>query len=338
MCLYTKHKKPLVAKRRIRVFKHVSTYSLEDKTAKSPCQGTLFKLDEEFLPARGTVDIRGTSLCEINGGVIHACLWPDFSRGACLEAYIPEGTEYWIGVDHTTICARKLVVLSKPITPADCAGVDPIMAEMLYDSAEEHHGVKIGDYLVTNENGEDTYYKPTQLSNVPKDKIKGMVVGFNGSTPEIADIFNIVNNVMIDSDWNSKLDKYFDEGDNAQKDMDGYKHTLAWKSTCDQDKRRFEAYHAIKSKGEDYYIPALGEMKLLLDNILTVAASCSLAGFSCPISMGDYFWSSTESSQYVCWCCGIYADGWCRYWDDRSHHHGVVPFVASQQMKKKNVE
>ena len=336
MCLCTKHKEPLVARRNIKVYKHARYIDLQNKIAYSPCQNTKFKLDEDFIPERQTVDMRGLSLYEINGGVIHACLFPDFSRGECLEAYIPEGTKYWIGVDHMTVCAEKLVVLSKPVKLEDNPGIDPIMAEMFYDSSEEKNGVKVGDYLVTTEKGKEVYYKPSQLANVPKERIKGMVVGFNGSTPEVADIFHIIKSVMIDSEWDSTLDKHISNSYKAEKDMDGYKHTIAWEAVCKSNKSRFEAYHAVKELGDDHYIPALGEMKLFMDNILTIAASCAIVGFFLPIQMGQVFWSSTEFSLRDCWDCRIRIDGWRRYCYYKYDRDSIVPFVASAQMKKKN--
>lgn len=339
MCLYTKHRKPQVAQRDIKVYKNVNRYVLDQKIAVSPCQGTQFSLDTPFIPDRSTPDIENNgSLYEINGGVIHACLWPSPERGSrYLEAYIPKGTEYWIGVDHTTVCARKLVVLSKPIeATSDKATLDPIMAEMLYHVATSYNGVKIGDFIVTDENNEEVYCAPTEVPNVPKNKIKGMVVGFNGRKPLIADIFHILEDVVIDARYNSKLDTFISEGDKAEKDMDGLNHTKAWKSQCAQDKNRFEAYNKlVAERGEDYYIPALGEMKQLLDNVIYIAAACSLAGMYCPIYMNRSFWTSTEYSQGCCWYCGIGAGGWGRDWCYKNCHNSLVPFYASAPVKKK---
>lgn len=339
MCLYTKHKEPIVAQRNIKVYKHVCDYKPQTKKAKSPCQRTWFSLDEDFNPEKQTVDIEEahSGLYEINGGVIHACLWPDFSRGKCLEAYIPAGTEYWIGIDHSTICARKLVVLNKPVTRDDNPGLDPTMAQMLYDVAIECDGVKVGDYLVTSENGYEVYRSPLQVLNLPKDSIKGIVVGFNGNTPIVADIFHtIVDTVWIDAYYRSNLGgEFFDSGDQAELDMNGYEHFTAWKKTCEGTRDRFKAYHVVKERGEDYYIPALGEMKQLITNILSVAASCSLAGLFCPICMDGYYWTSTESSEDCSWFCALCSDGWYRNWYSKYYHFRIVPFYSSAKLKAK---
>lgn len=333
MCLYTKHEKPLVAKRDIKVYKHVRRVDLQRKVAESPCQGTKFALDTDFIPDKPAADIyrRSDDLYEINGGVIHACLWPDFSRGYCLEAYIPAGTEYWIGCDHTTLCARKLVVKSKPVSSDEFYGLDEVLSEMLYDSAEEKNGIKVGDFFYKDGNNE-SFVAPAQVPNLPKDKIKGMVVGFDGDEPLIADVTHIFHDVQIDDRYNSKLDEFFNDRSKAKKDMNGYKHTKAWKSKC-QGESRFGAYAIIEKLGEDYYIPALGEMETLLENILYVAAACSLAGVSLPITMGKSFWTSTEFSQCHSWRCGIRDFGVGGGWDYKYCHLRVAPFIASAKKK-----
>lgn len=47
MCLVTYHQKPMVALKDIKVYKHVSNIS--SGSAKSPCQGTRFNLNKEFI-------------------------------------------------------------------------------------------------------------------------------------------------------------------------------------------------------------------------------------------------------------------------------------------------
>lgn len=335
MCLYTKHKEPLVAKRDIKVYKHVRRVDLDKKEAESPCQYTRFVLDKEFIPNRPTVDIEHWSgdFYTINGGVIHACLWPDFSRGACLEAYIPAGTEYWIGSDHTTICAKKLIVKSKPVSLEEFYGLDETLSEMLYEIAEGKNGIKVGDLLYMDGSNEK-FVAPTKVSNLPKDKIKGMVIGFNDDEPLIADVANIISNVRIDSDANCNLDGFFGDRDKAKKDMEGYKHTKAWKSQC-QGKSRFGVYAAIENLGEDYYVPALGEMETLLNNILFVAASCSLSGIRLTITISKWFWTSTEGWQGYSWGCCIGGGDVFERWYCKDFLGSVVPFIASAKKKKK---
>ena len=122
MCLITNHKNPMIAQRDIKVYKHVRNIVYDDMRsdmAQSPYQGIWFNLDKEFIAEPSETPLLypwdDSNNWEINAGAIHACLWPDFTIGRCLEAYIPKGTEYWYGVDKSTVCAKKLFVTNRII-------------------------------------------------------------------------------------------------------------------------------------------------------------------------------------------------------------------------------
>lgn len=178
MCLVTYHKKPMVASKDIKVYKHIKEIAADN--AKSPCQGTWFKLNKEFVaqPSETYLEpYNDGKRWEINGGAIHACLWSDFERGICLEAYIPEGTEYWYGLDKSTICAKKLFVTNKEVKPEDCAGMDEEIASAFYsESPKNNEGVAIGSFLVFND-----FIGPAVAASCSKKDIQGIVVGFNGN-------------------------------------------------------------------------------------------------------------------------------------------------------------
>lgn len=332
MCLTTNHKAPLVASKDIKVYKHVKDIT-PDK-AQSPCQGTWFELNKEFVAQPSYTQLNPYSdgkRWDINGGAIHACLWPDFDRGRCLEAYIPEGTEYWYGIDKSTICAKKLFVTDKEVKPEDCAGMDEEIASAVYsESPKNNEGVAIGSFLVFND-----FVGPAVAASCSKKNIQGIVVGFNDNEPVVADIQNLMESISIDNDWNSKLDKHIPDTEEAIKDMDGYEHTKSWKGTCENNPKRYEAYNAIAKLSENHYIPALGEMELVWKNLIYIAAACSLAHVACPFTMGRWYWTSTEFSQYGSWCSRLRSGGAYRLWDDKDCHDSLVPFVASANLRKK---
>lgn len=332
MCLVTYHQKPMVASKDIKVYKHVSNIS--SGSAKSPCQGTWFDLNKEFVAQPSEPYLHPYSdgkRWEINGGAIHACLWPDFERGRCLEAYIPEGTEYWYGIDKSTICAKKLFVTDKEVKPEDCAGMDEEIASAVYsESPKNNEGVAIGSFLVFND-----FVGPAVAASCSKKNIQGIVVGFNGNEPVVADIQNLMESISIDNDWNSKLDKHIPDTEEAMKDMDGYNHTKSWKETCENNPKRYEAYNAVAKLSENHYIPALGEMELVWKNLIYIAAACSLAHVACPFTMGRWYWTSTEDSQRGSWYSRLGSDGAGRFWNYKGYHNRMVPFVASANMKKK---
>lgn len=333
MCLVTYHRKPMVASKDIKVYKHVREISADK--AKSPCQGTWFELNKEFVAQPSETYLSpysNSKRWEINGGAIHACLWPDFERGRCLEAYIPEGTEYWYGIDKSTICAKKLFVTNKEVKPEDCAGMDEEIASAVYsESPKNNEGVAIGSFLVFN-----YFVGPAVAASCSKKNIQGIVVGFNGNEPVVADIQNLMKSISIDNDWNSKLDKHISNTEEAIKDMDGYKHTKSWKETCENNPKRYEAYNVVAKLSENHYIPALGEMELVWKNLIYIAAACSIAHVACPFTMGRWYWTSTECSQRYSWSSDLSSDGALRFWARRDDRGRVVPFVASANLRKKS--
>lgn len=332
MCLVTYHQKPMVASKDIKVYKHVSNIS--SGSAQSPCQRIWFDLNKEFIAQPSKTYLSPYSDGKrwgINDGVIHACLWPDFGRGRCLEAYIPEGTEYWYGIDKSTICAKKLFVTDKEVKPEDCASMDEEIASAVYSKAPSNSkGVKIGSFFLFGD-----FIGPAIAARCSKKNIQGIVVGFNSNKLVVADIQNLMESISIDKDWGSKLDKHTPDIEEVIKDMNGYNHTKSWKETCENNTERYEAYNAVKKLSENHYIPALGEMELVWENLIYIAASCSLAHVACPFTMSRWYWTSTEDSQYRSWGSYLGSDGSRRFWNYKYFRYNIVPFVASVNLRKK---
>lgn len=335
MCLITDQPKPMVASKDIKVYKHVSEISAD--SAQSPCQETWFELNKEFVaqPSETYLNPCDDDMgWEIGGGAIHACLWPDFERGRCLEAYIPKETEYWYGIDKSTVCAKKLFVTNNEVKPEDCAGMDKETASAVYsESPKNHEGVTIGSFLVFND-----FVSPAVAASCSKKNIQGIVVGFNGNEPVIADIQNQMERISIDNSYDSKLHKHIHDNTEAMQDMDGYEHTKAWEKTCKNNPKRYEAYHAVTKLSENHYIPALGEMELVWKNLIYIAAACSIAHVTCPFTMGRWYWTSTELSKYRSWGSGLRNYGTGEYWLCKNDHFRLVPFVASANLRKKKLK
>ena len=333
MCLVTYHQKPMVASKSIKVYKHVSYIS--SSSAKSPCQETWFYLNEEFIAQPSETYLmpyNDGKRWEINDGAIHACLWPNFEMGRCLEAYIPKGTEYWYGIDKSTICAKKLFVTDKEVKPEDCAGMDEEIASAVYSKAPSNSkGIKIGSFFVFGD-----FVSPTIAASCSKKNIQGIIVGFNDNEPVVADIQNLIKSISIDTDWENKLDKHILDIEEAMKDMDGYNHTESWKKTCKNNPKRYEAYNAVVKLSENHYIPALGEMELVWKNLIYIAAACSLAHVACPFTIGRWYWTSTKHSQFYNWGSGLDSNGASRGLGSNRPHGRMVPFVTSANLRKKS--
>ncbi len=302
MCLYAKDSKPRVATKDIKVYKHVKYVDVSYRTAITPHQETTFELDKEFIPkakvAKGTTTFKS--------GVIHACLWPDADRGTCLEAYIPKGTNYWIGIDGCTVCAEKLFVTSNEVEGPACMDVD-LAREILAD-VPTVEGVTIGEFT------SDDY----------------IVVGFyqNGK-PMIADIANMIQSVAIDREYDSKIDEYYSYNE-AAKDFNGISHCAKHPKS-----ERYEAFNAVSRLSPKHYIPACGEMRTLLSNIIYIAASCALKNIPISISMEGWYWTSSGGSLYCSWCCYIRSEGVYQGWDHKVCRGRVVPFVAPNSISQK---
>lgn len=234
-------------------------------------------------------------------------------------------------MDKSTICAKKLFVTNKEVKPDDNAGLDPVLSNDVYLQAPQNkNGVRIGDFLIYGE-----FASPSVAKGVSKNEIQGIVVGFNGDKPEVADIQHIFRSISIDNQYNSLLNKHISDISEAMQDMDGYENTKAWKQTCEGDTNRYEAYNAVVKLSENHYIPALGEMELVWSNLIYIAAGCSIADITCPFTMEGWYWTSTERSQDRCWGSCLRCDGADRGWRYKGDHGRVVPFVASAHEKNK---
>lgn len=342
MCLITSYHEPMVALQDIKVYKYAIDIDIDSKVAYSPYQGNCFHLNQEFKAEPSDMfphQYYDGKHWTIGCGAIHAYLWPAFNKGrhCYLEAYIPKGTEYWVGTDNCTIAARKLFITDKIVESKDCAGLDLTVSKALYDAALKNNGITVGDFLVHGE-----YIKPYAAKEIPKIEIQGIVVGFNGDIPEVADIQNLMKNISIDTNGSSKLDKCIPERDEAIKDMDGYEHFKAWKQICKEDLLRYEAYRVVSSLSENHYIPAFGEMELIWFNLLYIAAGCSLAGVNCPFARNEWYWTSTEAAKRSNWASRISnyyggADNTISEKDYFIKHdcRRIVPFIASDSMKEK---
>ena len=121
MCLIAQSNiKPLVAQKDIKVIKLLKKY--EDGRYVTPYQKFPVELNGMLTPADGnaTIKLYGHDKCrtEIIDGYIHAALKfyidTNIKDGTtAVEAYIPKGTEYYINVSLSEICAKKLYITDK---------------------------------------------------------------------------------------------------------------------------------------------------------------------------------------------------------------------------------
>ena len=106
------------------------------------------------------------------------------------------------------------------------------------------------------------------------------------------------------------------------KDMNGYKNT----KSLEKYLKDHPAIDICKKLGENWYIPALGELIKALSNLLCI--NLTLRKLNLPtIDYYEWFWSSSMREKDYAWGC--HGDGDCDwFYCDRVHDRNcVLPFL-----------
>ena len=329
MCLYTRHLKPLVAERDIEVIKYLNRTS--DNGYKTPSTGTPIKLDEILTakPEKPDIseydkDCMGNVIYTLSGGAIHARITPNGMTSCLRKAVIPKGTEYWIDPWGTEIAAKKMLITSEAGHSANTT----TFAQDILDHAPKVNGVYVGDFML--EDG--SFVRPSR--KVVDQKPIGRVVGFKGRKPLIAALEKFGG--CVDSEYQSKIDVYFPDPEEAMKDYSGKEHTQAYRELEAPNKRtRHSAFAKCveyrEGKGESWYLPALGEMLQMLNNAIYLNASYILSGLGFIVDPMMWFWTSSEYRQYGSWCCGLRSRRVLCDWRCKDFTYSVCPFLASKK-------
>ena len=141
-----------------------------------------------------------------------------------------------------------------------------------------------------------------------------------------------------DKDYNSKVGDFVDDWHEGIKLLNGKEITNKYKESKDKKLEVFEeCINYRKEKNEEWYMPALGEMMTLLDNVIFLNAACNITGLGREISTYEWFWTCPECYSSLSWCCfldsyGLYCNRGCK--DCRGL---IVPFFDSATTgKEKN--
>lgn len=319
MCLYTKTKKPRVAKRDIIVRKYLNK---DSEGFCTPCQNARVKLDETLVPNRSKpqIDEFGKDnfnkvYYEINGGVIHAKTLPSRSYGSyCKQAIIPKGTKYWIHSFGLEVAAEKLFITSKD---GDNCNLEALWREILEDAPDTGYGLKIGDIIL--EDG--TSVSPFDY----KDGGIAIVCGSHEGKPLVCAL------EFIKSTWSkcyNTTGKILSRED-AIKAFNGRTLTKNYKenNTCNIEAFDVCINYRKDHKDEKWYCGALGEVMTMLDNSMYLTAASNLIGVDLDFN-SNWFWSCSERSTDDAWRCGL-CDGDVRCcWGYKYGTYRFVPFLA----------
>lgn len=337
MCLYTRNKQPMVASRDIKCLKYVTKIGSQYY---SPCRDTKIPIDQVMIASPSTPDIDHSStdylnhdIYALNSGAIHAKTAESSEYGNdCFLAIIPKGTEYWINSWGTEIAAKQMLITSKK---GDKSKLDTSFVEDILLKAPEVNGIRIADYLL--EDG--TFVHPTK--DIAKLKPIGRVVGFHNDEPLVGALKYMTGEGDIRSYSNRTkvLSKQFTDWNKAIKDFDGKKWTKEISKL--ETKDNYPAFNKCSNyrstEEEEWYLPALGEMMIMLDNTLYLNAATMLTRVGFIIDESGYYWSSSEYDEGDSWGCYLFSGRVSCGWRDKCRCSRVVPFLASKK-KPENTE
>ena len=307
MCLYIGKNSSFIAKSDITVYKVLIKTS--DEGYVTPSQNYPVKLDNMLIPEEvASVKPYGFKYC-IKEGAIHAYTSSN-GRDSRFRAIIKKGTKFWIQDDLEQIAAEKLYITS------EVAG-------------EEE--TDFSDYL---EEGVDVYLKDGRRCKLTDTFDKKDIIGIYGYDNQIIateykDLQIFENELPDEISKNNFVEA---NGSNSsrvinklEKDLDGYGNTKQLKSLGINS----EALDYCEALGKDWYIPALGQIKKVAENLLRINFTLKYLRKE-PLPL-EWFWSSTlESTKYAWNCCsnGYYlwyygGFNYSRVYD----HRYVLPFL-----------
>ena len=270
MCLYIGKNSSFIAKSDIIVYKELKQIGKNDYV--TPCQDFPVKLDNLLIPEGIATEKPCGFKYRIEEGTIHAYT---SSNGNDLKfkAIIKKGTKFWIQDDLTEVAAEKLYITS------ELAGKEE---------------TDLSEYI--KEFGVDVHLKDGRRCKITDSFDKKDVIGVYGYDNQVIALES--KGLQLSDDYSLPgHPKVIDDLSEAKKDLDGYGNTKQLKSLGIKS----DALDYCEELGKDWYIPSLGQVKLVAENMLRINLTLKHLGKdTLPFS---WFWSSTlESSKYA-WCC-----------------------------------
>ena len=296
MCLYIGKNSSFIAKSDIIVYKELKQIGKNDYV--TPCQDFPVKLDNLLIPEGIATEKPCGFKYRIEEGTIHAYT---SSNGNDLKfkAIIKKGTKFWIQDDLTEVAAEKLYITS------ELAGKEE---------------TDLSEYI--KEFGVDVHLKDGRRCKITDSFDKKDVIGVYGYDNQVIALES--KGLQLSDDYSLPgHPKVIDDLSEAKKDLDGYGNTKQLKSLGIKS----DALDYCEKLGKDWYIPSLGQVKLVAENMLRINLTLKHLGKdTLPFS---WFWSSTLRSSLYAWRCCSDGDGW--YGDFYCGHVGycrcVLPFL-----------
>ena len=300
MCLYTGQKNKFVAKHDIIVYKELSEVS-EGKWV-TPTRDWPIEFNKVLIPKGAEREKKKGYKYLTEKGVIHAYTFSPDSEKDCEEffiAKIPSGTIFWLQDDLKKVAAKKMIITTEHPKPGE-----------RLDLSEYYHL------------GVDVYLKDGRRAK-------------NNGSFSISDVIglfafdNMVISTKVEKEAFSgfladpkKEYQYTYRLKEAEKDMNGYTHTKSIE--------KYLIYHPAidicKKLGENWYIPAFGELIKAFSNLLYI--NLTLRKLNLPtINIDWWFWSSSVKNSGCAWGCCCIGDSSMDYRNGVYCMAHILPFL-----------
>ena len=245
----------------------------------------------------------------IEEGAIHAYTFSPDSKKDCEEffiAKIPAGTIFWLQDDLREVASEKMIITT--------------------EHPESRERTDLSNYYKF---GVDVYLKDGSRAKNDKSFNVSEVIGLFAFDNRV--ISTKVKKEVISNDilvYQGNKYSYIDNLEEAKKDMDGYTNTkFLEKYLIDHS----AIYTSCKKLGEDWYIPALGELKEAFSNLLYI--NLTLRKLNLPIINYEWFLSSTMRDKEDIWGCYSYGSyGFCSYPLVSYGIRYILPFLVHKRL------
>ena len=280
MCLYIGKNSSFIAKSDIIVYKELKQIGKNDYV--TPCQDFPVKLDNLLIPEGIATEKPCGFKYRIEEGTIHAYT---SSNGNDLKfkAIIKKGTKFWIQDDLTEVAAEKLYITS------ELAGKEE---------------TDLSEYI--KEFGVDVHLKDGRRCKITDSFDRKDVIGVYGYDNKVIALES--KGLKLSDDYQLPgHPKVIDDLSEAKKDLDGYGNTKQLKALGIKS----DALDYCEKLGKDWYIPSLGQVKLVAENMLRI--NLTLKHLGKDILPFSWFWSSTLESSKCAWDCCSIGGSWYGY-------------------------
>lgn len=292
MCLFVGSKSKFVAKHDIIVYKRLSKISNGEWV--TPDRVWPIEFNKVLIPEGVARERKYGYRYVIEEGAIHAYTFSPDSKKACEEffvAKIPAGTTFWLQDDLREVAAEKMIITTEHPEPGE--------------------KMDLSDYYHL---GVDVYLKGGKRAKNDESFSVSEIIGLVASDNRVISIkveeTVLSRDVIVDP---KNEYPYIDDFEIARKDMNGYTNT----KSLEKHLKDNPAIDICKKLGEDWYIPALGELREAFSNLLCI--NLTLRKLNLPIIEYRWFWSSSVKTRKCAWYCD--SDGYYNW-----HYHNYVHY------------